>query len=187
MKDHATGFSSEQTHWAVNGVADSTAFRAVMRRVVTGVTVITTRHGGRPWGMTVSAFAPVCMDPPTLLICLNLQTVTARHVQDEGRFAVNLLSQSQIHVSQFCSTPGEQKYLEDFIVSDAELPSNISMPVLRHSVATFDCRAIRTMEMGTHLIVVASIETVLAPEQLDPLLYGQGRYLQGVDLAGAQA
>src|SRR3546814_20372252 len=46
---------------------DGDGFREAMRRAVTGVTIITTYHEGRPWGMTVSAFAPVCMKPPPLL------------------------------------------------------------------------------------------------------------------------
>src|SRR3546814_2198910 len=50
---------------------DGDGFREAMRRAVTGVTIITTYHEGRPWGMTVSAFAPVCMKPPNLLVCVN--------------------------------------------------------------------------------------------------------------------
>src|SRR3546814_20993576 len=61
----------------VSIVPDGDGFREAMSRAVTGVTIITTYHEGRPWGMTVSAFAPVCMKPPTLLVYLNEATVTA--------------------------------------------------------------------------------------------------------------
>lgn len=61
-------------------------FRAAMRRLVTGVTIITATYKSRPWGMTVSAFTPVCAEPPTVLICLNRNTVLAGAVQTGGRF-----------------------------------------------------------------------------------------------------
>ena len=48
--------------WELNSGKDTDSFRAAMRRVISGVTVITTHHQDRPWGMTVSAFTPVCME-----------------------------------------------------------------------------------------------------------------------------
>jgi flavin reductase (DIM6/NTAB) family NADH-FMN oxidoreductase RutF len=179
--------------WVVNSGAEADAFRLAMRRVVGGVTVITTRHADQPWGMTVSAFTPVCMDPPTLLVCVNNRTVTASDISHNGLFAVNLLSQAQLHVSQLCARAGRDKYLTDHIVPPNELPDRVVMPVLRNSIVTFDCKAIEIRPVGSHLVVIATIEAVLAPEARAPLLYGEGRYLHGVaidDLSaieGAQA
>lgn len=153
-----------------------------MRRVVGGVTVITTRHDNQPWGMTVSAFTPVCMDPPTLLVCVNNRTVTASDISREGLFAVNLLSQAQLQVSQLCSQAGKDKYLTEHIVPPEDLPERVLMPVLRNSIVTFDCKAIEIRPVGSHLVVIAKIEAVLAPEVRKPLLYGEGRYLHGVEI-----
>jgi flavin reductase (DIM6/NTAB) family NADH-FMN oxidoreductase RutF len=170
------------TLWALTGEAESATFREGMRRVVGGVTIISTLHDGEPWGMTVSAFTPVCMAPPTLLICVNSRTVTASDISRDGRFAVNLLSLSQRSISQLCSRPGENKYLGDCVVSPTELPMRIAMPVLRDSIVTFDCKAIEVRPVGTHLVVIASVGAILAPNALSPLLYGEGRYLYGVGL-----
>ncbi len=166
--------------WELEGEAESGAFRAAMRRVVGGVTVITTRHDNRPWGMTVSAFTPVCMEPPTLLVCLNNRTVTASNVSRDGRFAVNLLSQSQLHLSKLCSQAGEDKYLDEHIVPQSDVPRHMSMPVLRNSIVTFECKAAEVRPVGSHLVVMATIDGILAPSSLPPLLYGGGRYMRGV-------
>jgi flavin reductase (DIM6/NTAB) family NADH-FMN oxidoreductase RutF len=162
--------------------ANSDAFRTAMRRVIAGVTVITTRHDGKPWGMTVSAFTPVCMEPPTLLVCVNSKTVTADDIQRDRRFAVNVLSQSQREVSKICSRPGEQKFLDAHVIDEAEVVARTSMPVLRESLVTFDCRVADLMLSGTHIIAIASVEAVVAPDDLEPLLYGQGRYLRGLSV-----
>jgi flavin reductase (DIM6/NTAB) family NADH-FMN oxidoreductase RutF len=172
--------SLPNSSWVVNGGAEADAFRLAMRRVVGGVTVITTRHDDQPWGMTVSAFTPVCMDPPTLLVCVNNRTVTASDISRNGLFAVNLLSQAQLHVSQLCARAGKDKYLTDHVVPPNELPDRVVMPVLRNSIVTFDCKAIEIRPVGSHLVVIATIESVLAPEASAPLLYGEGRYLHGV-------
>ena len=46
-------------------------FKHAMRRVPTGVTVVTSLKDGEPRGITVNAFASVSLDPPSLLICVN--------------------------------------------------------------------------------------------------------------------
>lgn len=168
----------------VNSEAESGAFRRAMRRVVGGVTAITTRHDDQPWGMTVSAFIPVCMDPPTLLVCVNNRTATASDISRNGLFAVNLLSRAQLHVSQLCGRTG---YLTDHVVPPKELPDRVVMPVLRNSIVTFCCKAIDIGLVGSHLVAIAAVEAVLAPEAHAPLLYGEGRYLHGVAIVGRPA
>ena len=177
--------NSREAPWIVESGADADAFRAAMRRVIAGVTVITTRHDDTPWGMTVSAFTPVCMDPPTLLICVNNRTITATDIIRDKRFGVNLLSQSQLHLSQLCSRQGEHKFLDDYVVARDALPDRVAMPVLRDSIVSFDCEATDILPVGTHLVVIATIGSVLAPKPLPPLLYGEGRYLHGVAIDDA--
>ncbi|HEY9389187.1 MAG TPA: flavin reductase family protein [Mycobacteriales bacterium] len=170
------------------GVSSSIgAFVAAMRRMVSGVTVVTTRHDGRPWGMTVNAFSSVCAEPPTVLVCVNNRTATAADIRRDGRFAVNLLSQDQLFVSRLCAKPGQVKYLDDHTVSPDELPAGVTMPVLRDSLATFDCVVGEARPVGTHLVVIGTVEAIITPPSRTPLLYGQGRYLHGVAISESPA
>src|SRR3546814_13840214 len=86
--------------------------------------------------MTVSAFAPVCMKPPTLLVCVNEATVTAEHIQRDRRFCVNLLSERQIAVSQLCSRGNAPKFIDEAFLERTALPGGVIMPVLRESIAS---------------------------------------------------
>jgi flavin reductase (DIM6/NTAB) family NADH-FMN oxidoreductase RutF len=167
------------------------AFRTAMRRVVGGVAVVGTLREGRPWGMTVSAYTPVCMEPPTLLVCVNAKTATAADIERARKFSLNLLSEAQAGISQRCAQPGASKYLEGDVVPAGDLPVPSSTPVLREAVATFDCDASEIRRIGTHVVVIGAIRTILAPTPLRPLLYGQGGYLKTIALdvaaAGASA
>jgi hypothetical protein len=105
--------------WVVNGGAEAGAFRLAMRRIVGGVTVITTRHDDQPWGMM-------------LLACVN--NCTASDISRNGLFAVSLLSLARLNVSQRCARSGKDKYLTDHVVPPNELPDRVVMPALRNSI-----------------------------------------------------
>ncbi len=47
-------------------------FRQVMGQFATGVTVVTTCGQGKPAGITVNAFCSVSLDPPLVLVCIDL-------------------------------------------------------------------------------------------------------------------
>jgi flavin reductase (DIM6/NTAB) family NADH-FMN oxidoreductase RutF len=163
---------------------DAATFRSAMRRVVSGVTIVTTRHDGRPWGMTVNAFTSVCAEPPTVLVCVNNRTVTAADITRDRRFAVNLLSQDQLFLSRLCARPGEVKFLDDFTVRPQVAAT---MPVLRDSLVTFDCAVTEAHAIGSHFVVIGTVEAIVAPAPRVPLLYGQGWYLHGVSISQSPA
>ncbi|MCC8953528.1 flavin reductase family protein [Bradyrhizobium sp. Pear77] len=143
---------------------------------------MTTWHGDRPWGMTINSFTSVCTEPPTILICLNGKTVTASHVQKGGRFAVNLLTQDQLHLSEFCSRPGVDKFIDGHVLVPDDVSGGNGVPRLREASVVFECRTVEQLVVGSHRIAIAAIESIHASAVGPPLLYGQGRYMHGVDL-----
>ncbi|HXI17707.1 MAG TPA: flavin reductase family protein, partial [Chloroflexota bacterium] len=68
------------------------AFRGVMSRWTSGITVITVEHGGRRHGMVASSFTSVSTDPVTVLFCADHGTRTYPMVKEAGAFAVNILT-----------------------------------------------------------------------------------------------
>jgi len=63
-------------------------FRRVMGHFATGVTVVTTRSQERLAGLRVNAFCSVSLDPPLILICVDLTSTTCPAVRESGVFAV---------------------------------------------------------------------------------------------------
>src|SRR3546814_7022054 len=106
---------------------------------------------------------------------LNEATVTAEHIQRDRRFCVNLLSERQIAVSQLCSRGNAPKFIDEAFLERTALPGGVIMPVLRESIASFECRAATITTSGTHLIVIGAIEATIASPTLESRLYGPAR------------
>jgi len=71
------------------------AFRAAMASVCTPVSVVTTLADGLPHGTTVSAFVSLSMQPPMVLVSLDLGSDLLALIRQTGRFGLNVLSSSQ--------------------------------------------------------------------------------------------
>ena len=150
---------------------DTGAFKAVVGRFATGVTVVTTRDGqGNLAGLTANAFASVSVDPPMVLVCLDDGSQTYRHLKDAGSFAVHILAEGQEHLARrFADARRDKSLLVDWRVGDHGTPS------LRHCLASMECRVVHQYRGGDHVIVVGEVERLhVDPEQDKPLLYYRG-------------
>jgi flavin reductase (DIM6/NTAB) family NADH-FMN oxidoreductase RutF len=172
--------------------ANQHSLRDGMRLAVSGVNVVTHRLEGRPWGLTVSAFTSVCLEPPTLLVCVGNGTVTAAEVSRDGRFAVNLVSTDpeQVEIAKLCSRVGVPKFVdeycarpEDLIVEGESDPP--ASPILRGAVVSFDCRLSAEQQVGDHVLLFGEVERVIFGTGEEALVYRNQTYHRTVDLAGA--
>jgi flavin reductase len=88
----------------LNEVRLNEAFREAMRRFATTVSIIScSDEEGRLHGMSATAVASVCVEPPTLLICINNSTATHGALSRSGRFCVNILRSFHSELSQVFS------------------------------------------------------------------------------------
>src|SRR3954469_22752784 len=93
---------------ARSGVLDVApdTFRTVMGHFVTGITVVTTLAGDRPQGITVNALSSVSLEPPLIMVALDRRRFIAPTVRRTGRYAVNILAESQQALSDcFAGAP----------------------------------------------------------------------------------
>jgi flavin reductase (DIM6/NTAB) family NADH-FMN oxidoreductase RutF len=151
------------------------ALRSVLRRLVSGVTVLTTEHDGRPWGMTVSAFTPVSLDPPLALVCVNRVTATASHIVEQQRVGINVLASDQAEISGRCAEPGTPKFLAPNDLGD--WAPGWKTPRIAGSLVSFDTTVDSVIDAGTHLVVIVRIGNLATSPDGQPLLYGGGHYL----------
>ncbi|GJF06274.1 MULTISPECIES: flavin reductase family protein [Pseudonocardia] len=152
---------------------DRAGFRSALGRFASSVNVISMRdEAGEPLGMTATAFSSVSDEPLLVLICVNRETRTYRHVVRTGRFGVNVMSAAARAISDHCARPGADKRLRDeWLVPVGEWTS----PALRNALAFLDCEVDSDTAAGTHAILVGRVTGVGLAEG-DPLLYFSGRY-----------
>ncbi|MBU9215925.1 flavin reductase [Burkholderia gladioli] len=155
---------------------DPKALRRAFGTFVTGVTVLTTLDAeGRPRGMTANSFASVSLDPPLLLVCVGAGASSYPAFAAADKFAVNLLSDSQVDVSNLFASKAADKFAainHDVVHTGA--------PVLTDCLTWFDCSMHDRVEAGDHLILIGRVQA-FGTSPAAPLGFCRGRYAQVKD------
>ena len=130
-------------------------FRAALGKWPSGVTVVTTRVGSVPAGMTVSAFFSVSLSPPLIAVCLDRRAATLGHIEQSGFFAVNVLSSAQRALSDRFATPDNEPVRFAGIPVD-EVPGARS-PLLTGAVVQLDCELSAGHDAGDHVLCIGRV------------------------------
>jgi flavin reductase (DIM6/NTAB) family NADH-FMN oxidoreductase RutF len=151
---------------------DPDAFRSVLGRFATGVTVITSVDaGGRDHGMTVSAFCSLSLDPPLVLACID-HTATMHDLLADGTpLVINILSAGQEALSRRFAAGDPPNRFDGVGYTRGALGPAILDDVL----AWLECRVVARHPGGDHTIVVGHVEAV-GTRQERPLLYYRSGY-----------
>jgi len=90
---------------------DSRDLRRVLGTFVTGVTVVTTTDDeGRFHGVTANSFSSVSLDPPLVLWSQAVKTQSHPVFFKAQRFAVNILAEDQIELSNRFAKSSQEKF-----------------------------------------------------------------------------
>jgi flavin reductase (DIM6/NTAB) family NADH-FMN oxidoreductase RutF len=131
-------------------------FREAMSHLASGVVLVTASVDGRPWGMTVSAACPMCIDPPTMLVSLESRTALARAVAETGRFGVNILGERALEAARFGSAVGQPKFLDDGLGVELGEQHPAAL-MLADALGHVDCEVVSVIEHGTHTIFLGRV------------------------------
>ncbi len=152
-------------------------YAAALGAVASAVTLVTIADERDDIGVTVSAFCPVSMDPPLILISLIGESYPAELLGRLDRFAVTVLSAGQrMLAGRFAATgrPGARHLLDDTthhrgIKSGALIPDG--------GLTAMECEVVSRVPAGDHLVVIARVLAVDSiAEAGEPLIRFRGRY-----------
>ena len=145
-------------------------FTDAMSVLASGVTIVTCRHEGRPWGVTVSAFASVSIDPPTVLVSLASDGTAARAIERTRRYGVSILSENQLEVACYGSVPGEAKFLESVVEPDDGSDS------IAGALAHLECEVCDEIEVADHTVFFGRVVSARSARDGRPLLHHRRDY-----------
>jgi flavin reductase len=152
--------------------ASSDAFRGGMRRLASGVCLITGGNADAPVGLIATAVCSVSIDPPTLLASINHNAAAFATIDASGRFCVNVLGiEHRDIVGHFTTAVHRDKR---FRGGAWRLHPN-GPPILDTALAAFDCRVVERLRYSTHTIFLARPETVATGDG-DPLLHFERQF-----------
>ena len=140
-----------------------------MSMFATGVTVITTLdENGEPHSMTANAFSSVCLDPPTVLVCIAHGTHTYGFLERMGRFGVNILHQDQEDLgAHFALRPDDRVGGVEYSYTIAEQ----GVPALDDSMVFFGCEVVGSHVYGDHTVYLAEVKEVRQNAHAVPLMF----------------
>ncbi|MFI4933730.1 MAG: flavin reductase family protein [Caulobacterales bacterium] len=147
-------------------------WRTAMGYFPSGVTIVTTWDGEAPVGSTINAFCSVSLDPPLLLICLDLANPIRAAFERAGLFGVNILNEGgRSAARRFASEPLTGRF--------AEFPYRVTpggAPQLEIAPVFIDCVTESIHAAGDHLIAVGRGLRIEHTSAATPLLYHKGGY-----------
>lgn len=163
---------------AAQVTASPEAFRDVIGRFLTGVTVVTTTAEGQVYGTTASAVSSVSLEPPTVLVCLKSDSMTGAAIERTNTFVINILGQHHRDVALRFAVKGADEHAHAFL--SREGPGGL--PILPDAIAHLTGRVSQAVTAGTHRIFIAEVDHVAAREG-PPLAYFRGRLGRPDDFA----
>lgn len=156
---------------------DPLAYRRVVGRFATGVTVVTTLlPDGEKHAMTCSSFTSVSLDPVLVLFCAEKRARLHDAVLETGTWAVSVLSTDHERASRHFAQRGRE--LSEQFADVASEPGPLTgAPVLAGALAALECRTVSLTDAGDHTVVIGEVLGTLLPDpDAAPLLYFAGRY-----------
>ena len=152
----------------------SVDLRNIMRYFASAVTVVTSAlESGELFGLTVTAFASVSLDPPLVLICIRNESTAKDLFIRSKRYCVNILSEDQQSISEKFSLAGEAgRFLNlDFYSGKG------GSPIIRGCIGYIDCRIVEVISRGDHTIFLGEAIDI-SHENRHPLLYLDKKYVK---------
>jgi flavin reductase (DIM6/NTAB) family NADH-FMN oxidoreductase RutF len=125
--------------------------------------------------MTANAFSSVSLDPPLILVCVISGTTGAEVIEQNQRFAVNILGSHQEPISRYFASKDRPRGLEAF----DEIPHSTAVtgsPVIDGAAGYLDCRLHAAHDAGDHVIFIGEVLAIAHEPDVDPLVYHGGRY-----------
>ncbi|MBF9232219.1 flavin reductase family protein [Microvirga alba] len=150
------------------------AFRIGMRRLASGVTIVTAAAEDGLSGLVATSVASVSVHPPAILVCVNRFGTSHEAIKQSGHFCINVLGQADREVAYLFSRPNNHATR---FQSSRWSSLRTGAPALVDCLASFDCRISETADAGTHTVFFGQVlETRLWADSIKPLLYWDGAY-----------
>ena len=132
---------------------DTWLYRRTCAQFTTGITVVTVLDSlGHPHGMTVNSFSSVSLDPPLVLVSIDLRNAILGHFISSSWFVINILAEHQEHLSRRFSSTSENRFIDvDW------RPGASGTPILEGVLAHLECSVVRTFEAGDHTVLIGEV------------------------------
>jgi flavin reductase len=149
---------------------DQSELRSTFATFATGVTVVTV-GGVSPHGMTANAFSSVSLDPPLVLVCVDLAARMHQAIAGTGGFAVSVLASHQERIARHFASGKRPEGLAQFDSVGWWPGSHTGAPLIKDALAWFECAVSGSYDGGDHSIFVGRLMSAARHDHAAPLVF----------------
>ncbi|WP_064257543.1 flavin reductase family protein [Rhodococcus sp. D-6] len=140
-------------------------FAASMRKLASGVVVVTTEVDGQPWGVTLSSVSSFSADPARISLSIKKTTATGAYIAEHEQFGVAILPHAMADLANALAAPGSPKFIPEEHLGE---PSpTLTLPVIEGAIYNLECTVAYVVEAIDHLLVIADVVSACAGEHAD--------------------
>lgn len=117
--------------------------------------------------VTVAWTGTICSDPPMCYISLRPERHSYDIIRRTGEFVINLTTEALARATDWCGVRSGRDYDKFREMGLTPEPSaKVSVPTLKESPVSIECRVRQVVPLGTHDMFVADVVNVLVDEEL---------------------
>ena len=145
-------------------------FKKVLSKFATGITVIAINSKNKNIGKTVNSFSAVSLTPPLVLFSLDKKSSSIEKFKKSKFLSINILSKNQKDLSLIFSKKNSKWSKIKFT------NGKFSTPLIINCIANLECKNIKLLNQGDHIIFICKVLEVTFKNKLKPLLYYDSKY-----------
>ena len=158
----------------------STHYRETVANFPSGVTVVTTRDSGEDFGLTVSAFTSLSLDPPMVLVSIDRKSKSHQHLVEGAPIGISVLAAGHTDVAVQFARHVDDRFAGINIVRRGEQ----DIPFVGDAAAWFLGDVRDRYVGGDHIIITVAVRECGWHDGGRPLLYRGGRLHNWPDVPG---
>ena len=139
--------------------------------------------------LTVAWAGTVCSDPPMVSVSIRPERYSYRMIKETGEFVINLTTGKLAFATDYCGVKSGRDVDKFKEMHLTKLPAQkVGAPLIGESPVNIECRVTQTIELGTHVMFLATVEAVTVDDaymdekntfhlrKADPIVYSHGEY-----------
>ena len=145
--------------------------KLALSKFATGLTVVSINTGKEFVGKTVNSFASLSLNPPLVLFSLDKKSTSLQLYKKADYIGINILSNSQKDLCEyFANNKPKWNKINYFL-------TKTNVPMIKNSVANFDCEKIKMISQGDHLIFICKVIKIKIDKNKKSLIYLNSKYI----------
>ena len=150
---------------------NSNLFKNTLNKFVTGVTIITICNNDFFIGKTINSFASLSLKPALITFNLDKNSSSVEKFTKTSFLGINILSKNQKKLSNYFS-------LKKPIWKDIPYTlSNNNVPLIKNCLSNIDCKIIKLITQGDHIIFICQVNSTKINNKKKPLIYLGSKYI----------